>query len=380
MNAPTSIDIEPFVALRRELHRQPELGTQTFRTAERVMAVLREMGIDDIHYGMAESAVVARLKKGTSGRKIGLRADMDALPIREASGVAYASEVDGAMHACGHDGHTASLLAAAKMLVDTPFDGEVVLIFQPAEEVGGGANLMLQDGFLAKFPLDEIYAFHNLPGLEEGVFATCEGPIMASTDTLEIMLEGRGGHAAFPEETIDPIPVALRLIDSIYAIKTRMVAAQDPAVISITQIHTGSAENIVPQSVYINGTIRTLSAGARQRICSEIEKLGNTLPPVFGVASSVRIFDSYPVTVNSPPQTQYAIEAAKRLGATVLERPAEMGAEDFSFFLEKIPGAYVFIGAGDGAALHHPEYDFNDRVLPVAAAWFRQLIQDRLAV
>lgn len=373
---------EKMKAHRHFLHQNPELGFETKESAAYVTARLLEMGITDIHQGFAQHGVIAVIDGKADGRVIGLRADMDALPIEEKTGLPYASQVVGKMHACGHDGHTAMLLGAAEYLAaNRDFAGKVVLVFQPAEEGGGGAGVMVQEGVLKTFGIEEIYALHNLPNAPFGHFEFAKGATMASTDTFDITIEGQGGHAAFPETTIDPIPIAMNLVNALYTFRARGVSGQSPAVISVTQFHAGSADNIVPQSVFIQGTVRTLDAIAREKICNEIKKLAQSIPESFGAKGQVRIYDGYPVTVNSEKNVDYACAAAaKVVGAANVfnDRPPEMGAEDFAFFLEACDGAYGFLGAGPGADLHNDAYDFNDELLPYGASFFAEIVETRL--
>ena len=370
-----------FANLRKQLHQMPELGFDTFKTAAFVVSELRRMGIDEVHEGIAQNGVIAVIRGKGNGRTIALRADMDALPIHEKTGKEYASKIDGVMHACGHDGHTSTLLAAAEHLIQNQnFDGDVVLVFQPAEEAGGGAGVMVKEGVIERFGIEEIYALHNLPGLALGKFEICEGPIMAATSTFDITVTGRGGHAAWPETCVDPIPIAIQLINAIYTIKSRGVTALEPCVISVTQFHAGSAENIVPETVFIQGTVRSLSSELGREIGEKIEGLAIAIPAAFGAKGEARIYDGYPATINHQSNTKFAVEAAcKIVGSDNVEvnRPPEMGAEDFAFFVEKIPGAYGFFGTGEGAVLHNERYDFNDDLIPIGASWFVEVANAR---
>ena len=372
-----------FAAFRQKLHENPELAFATEKTAAFVVEELQKMGIEEIHTGIAQNGVIAIIRGKSDGKTIGLRADMDALPIHEKTGKAYASKVDGAMHACGHDGHTATLLAAAEHLSQNRnFDGNIALIFQPAEEDGAGANVMVQEGVLEKFNISEVYAYHNHPGEALGEFSITEGPIMAAASTFEITVKGKGGHAAFPETCLDPIPIAMRVVDAIYTIKSRALSAFEPAVISVTQFNAGSAENIVPDEVKLVGTIRTLSTEVQKFIFEEMTKIVTQLPQALGATAEIDIDPGYPATVNHAGKTQIAIKAAKKIvgnDQVTSDINPVLGAEDFAYFLEKIPGAYGFFGAGEGADLHNAAFDFNDELIPIAASWFVEVANSAFA-
>ena len=370
-----------FAGIRQELHQHPELMFETKETAARVVRELKAMGIERIETGVAKNGVIAVIEGERPGPNIGLRADMDALPIEEATGAPYASKNKGVMHACGHDGHTASLLAAADYLSQNRnFKGNCVLIFQPAEEGGGGARVMVEEGVLDRYDIAEIYAWHNYPNHKFGHFEICEGPILASTQTFDIHITGKSGHAASPHQAIDPIPVGMRVVDAIYNIKSRMIDPLDPVVISVTQFHAGSAENIIPDEVFIQGTIRTFSKSAPEIIAAQMTQIVEHLPTSMGALGKIRIYDGYPATINTPAETQYAAKVAtKLLGEDKVNTALvpSMGAEDFAFFLEKIPGAYGVFGAGDGPDLHNAKFNFNDELLPIVASWFVGLVMDR---
>ena len=364
---------------RQALHRRPELKFDCHETAAFVVARLREMGIDEIHEGIATSGVVALIRGQGEGPVIGLRADMDALPMEEMTGLPHASETPGAMHACGHDGHTVMLLGAAKYLAETRnFAGTVALIFQPAEEHGGGANVMVQEGILDRFGIDEVYALHNFPGAPVGHFHTAPGPLMAAVSTFDIHITGRGGHGAFPHETVDPIVAAVAIVSAIQTISSRNAYAFDDLAISVTQIHAGSADNIVPGTAYINGTVRTFDRKVQDMVQARLEAIVAGQAAAYGVTAELAFNIEYPATVNDAEKAAFAAEVAGEIGVSVdADAIPEMGAEDFAYMLEKRPGAYLFVGNGDSAGLHHPEYDFNDETAPYGASFFARLVERR---
>ena len=366
---------------RQHLHENPELGLDCHATAAFVIERLRDFGITRIEEGIAHSGVVAVIEGQGKGPVIGLRADMDALPIHEATGAPYASQTPGVMHACGHDGHTAMLLGAAKYLAETRnFKGSVALIFQPAEEGPGGAALMVEEGIMDRYGIDEVYALHTLPGEDAGSFHTCPGPIMAAVDTFHINITGQGGHAAFPHETRDPVVAAVSIVQAIQTIVSRNHYALEELVVSVTQIHTGSAENIVPESAYINGTIRSFSRDVQRMVWARLEEIVAGQAASFGVEAALRIDEGYPATVNDPQAVSHAAEAAREVageGRVTTTRTREMGAEDFAYMLEHRPGAYLFLGQGEGPGLHAAGFDFNDEVAPVGASFFARLIETR---
>lgn len=378
-----------FTALRRDLHAHPELCFAEVRTAERVATLLAEWGIE-VHRGLGKTGVVGVVRGrdgGACGRAVGLRADMDALPMTELNTFAHASRHPGRMHACGHDGHTAMLLAAAQYLArERDFDGTVVLIFQPAEEGGGGAREMIADGLFERFPVQAVFAMHNWPGLPVGTFAVSAGPVMASSNEFRITLRGRGGHAALPHNTVDPIPVACQLVQAFQTIVTRNLRPVEPAVISVTTIHAGEASNVVPDHAEIQGTVRTFSTSALDLIEARMRELSAGLSAGFGVKAEFHFRRNYPPTINHPEPAAFAAEVLRNVvGAPgVVAQEPTMGAEDFAYMLQAKPGAYIFIGNGDGAhraeygaghdagpcTLHNPHYDFNDALIPLgASAW-----------
>jgi hippurate hydrolase len=364
---------------RRQLHRRPELGFSCHGTAGFVVERLRGFGITRIEEGIAESGVVAVIKGQGEGPVIGLRADMDALPIHEATGADYASEVAGKMHACGHDGHTTMLLGAAKYLAETRnFKGSVALIFQPAEEGPGGAAPMVEAGIMERYGIAQVYALHCAPGVEEGVFHTTPGPIMASVDTIHIDVVGQGGHGAMPQETRDPVVAGCGIVQAIQSILSRNLAALDQAVISITQIHTGSADNVVPDRAYINGTVRAFDPEVRRVIWQRLEEIVAGQAASYGVSAELRCEAGYAPTVNDAGKVRFAAQVAREVAGEagiVADMDRQMGSEDFAAMLEARPGAYLFLGQGPGAGLHHPEFDFNDRIAPLGASFFARLVE-----
>jgi hippurate hydrolase len=365
---------------RRHLHMHPELGFDCHQTASFVVEQLRAFGVDEIHEGIATSGLVAIINGQSEGRTIGLRADMDALPIMETTGFGYASTVPGKMHACGHDGHTTMLLGAAKYLAETRrFAGRVALIFQPAEEGGGGANVMVQEGILDRFDIGEVYALHSAPGTVVGGFYTTPGPIMAAVDTFHINIAGRGGHGALPHETADPVVAAVGIVNAIQTIVSRNHFALEDLVVSVTQIHTGSADNIVPDTAYINGTVRTFDRRVQDMVRRRLEEIVAGQAASYAVTAKLDYEVGYPATINDPECASFAADVAREISADVDgEALREMGAEDFSYMLEKRPGAYLFIGNGDSASWHHPGFDFADDASPFGASFFARLVERAL--
>ena len=373
---------EEMTGWRRHLHQHPELGFDCHETAAFVADRLREFGVDEIHEGIAKTGLVAIIKGRAEGPVIGLRADMDALPIVEATGAEHASTVPGKMHACGHDGHTTMLLGAAKHLAETRnFAGSVALIFQPAEEEGGGGGVMVEEGIMDRFGIAQVYGIHNAPGFPVGTFVTGPGPVLAAADTFHIHVKGVGGHAANPHETKDPIPCAVSIVQAIQTIVSRNHFAQDDLVVSVTQIHTGSAENIVPDKVYLNGTVRTFDPKVQDMVEQRLGEIVAGQAASFGIKGELIYERHYPATVNDPEKAEFAAEVARGISDSVIYREArEMGAEDFSYMLQARPGAFMFLGAGDGPGLHQPDYDFNDEIAPVGASYFVRLVETALPV
>ncbi len=377
-------DIEELTAFRRDLHRNPELLYDVTRTAASVAERLRAYGCDEVVEGIGRTGVVGVImgQTNTSGRMIGLRADMDALPIEEETGVEWASTVAGKMHACGHDGHTTMLLGAAKQLAETrAFDGRVLVIFQPAEEGGAGAEAMIRDGMFDRWPCDEVYGMHNRPNLPVGEFTINEGPIMGSVDEVRIRVEGRGGHAAMPHTTIDPLPIAALLIQAVQGMTARHLDPMDNAVVSLCTIHAGDAFNVVPQEVEITGTVRTLREEVRAEIEEKLRRLVLSTCAAQGAAGHIEYIRMYPVTVNDPEGTRRAAKAAQEVAGVdrvSLDMPASLGGEDFSFMLNEVPGAMINVGNGPSAGLHHPAYDFNDDVIAWGCSYWTTLVRQRL--
>lgn len=366
-------------AWRQHLHQNPELGFECHETAAFVEQQLRSFGITEIHTGIAKTGIVALIEGQGAGPTIGLRADMDALPILEETNAPYVSKIAGKMHACGHDGHTTMLLGAARYLAETRnFSGRVALIFQPAEEDGGGGGVMVEEGIMERFDIAQVYALHNAPGVALGQFITCPGPIMAAVDSFHIDIRGLGGHGAMPHETRDPVVAALAIGQAIQTISSRNHYALDDLVISITQIHTGSAENIVPETAYLGGTVRTFDKEVQAMVRRRMEAIVQGTAAAFDVEAVLRYHVYYPSTVNHAAQTEFAVEvAAEVVGPDLVDGAAsrEMGAEDFSYMLEARPGAYLFLGQGEGAGLHQAGYDFNDEVAPIGASFFARLVE-----
>ncbi|HEV8035767.1 M20 aminoacylase family protein [Yoonia sp.] len=372
---------EDMTAWRRHLHQYPELGFECHETAAFVVEKLRSFGVDEIHEGIATTGVVAIINGKAAGPTIGLRADMDALPMQEETGLAYASKVAGRMHACGHDGHTTMLLGAARYLAETRnFAGRVALIFQPAEENGGGGEVMVREGILERFDITEVYALHSGPGDAVGAFYTTPGPIMAAVDSFHIHITGRGGHGAYPYETADPVVAAVGMVNAIQTIVSRNHVPFEDLVVSVTQIHTGSADNIVPEKAYINGTVRTMAKSVQDMVEKRLTEIVAGHAAAYGVQAEVIYERGYPATINDPEKTAFAAAVAREISPDVDDaRQYDMGAEDFSYFLEKRPGAYVYVGNGDSAGLHHPKYDFADEAAPVGASYFARLVERALA-
>jgi hippurate hydrolase len=374
---------DEIAAWRRDFHEHPELLYETRRTASLVAARLREFGCDEVAEGLGRTGVVGLIKgrRDTSGRVVGLRADMDALPILEETGLPYASKTPGIMHACGHDGHTAMLLGAAKYLAETRnFDGSVAVIFQPAEEGGAGAKAMVDDGLIDRFRIREVYGMHNSPGLAVGTFAIKPGPFYAATDSFTITVIGRGGHAARPHKTIDPTLIASHLVLALQSIVSRNADPLHSIVVSVTSFRTATdAHNVIPQTVKLRGTVRTFDAELRVQAESRLKAIATQTAATFGGSAEVKWDGGYPAMVNHETETQFAIEAAHRVVPTVdPQAPAIMGGEDFAYILEVCPGAYIKIGNGDGAELHHPKYNFNDEVISSGASYWAELVEARL--
>ncbi|MFK7938922.1 MAG: M20 aminoacylase family protein [Roseovarius sp.] len=373
---------DDITAWRRDMHEHPELLFDTVRTAALVEQKLRAFGCDDVVTGLGRTGVVGVIKgRATgSGRVIGLRADMDALPIHEATGLEYASKTPGKMHACGHDGHTAMLLGAAQYLAETRnFDGTAVVIFQPAEEGGGGAKVMCDDGLMDRFGIQEVYGMHNWPGQAQGSFAIRPGPFFAASDKFDIVIEGRGGHAAKPQETIDPVVMASQLIAALQTIASRNADPTEQLVVSVTSLETSSkAFNIIPQSVHMMGTVRTLNVDLQDMAQARMQSLCEAMAAGFGGQITLEYERSYPVMDNHADQTDFAADVARKVAGDCAEAPLVMGGEDFAFMLQERPGAYILVGNGDTAAVHHPEYNFNDDVIPAGCSWWAEVAEQRM--
>lgn len=368
-------------AWRQDIHANPELMYDVNRTAGVVTDLLREFGCDEVVGGIGRTGVVGVIRgRGTGGtRTVALRADMDALPMTETTGLPYASRAAGKMHACGHDGHTAMLLGAAQHLCETrQFDGTAVVVFQPAEEGGAGARAMVSDGLMERFHIDEIYGMHNLPGLPVGSFSLRPGPIMAAADRFEIRIEGKGGHAAIPHLCADPVHAGAQIVSALQAIVARNLDPLDAAVVSVTQFNAGSAQNAIPQSARLAGTTRTLKPETRDLVETRLREIVAGLSAAHGVTSTVSLSRGYPVTHNHASQAAFAARVARDVaGAEHVQDdvPPMMGAEDFAYMLQARPGAFVFAGNGDTAGLHNPAYDFNDTALPFGISYWVRLIE-----
>ncbi|WP_432447903.1 M20 aminoacylase family protein [Aliiroseovarius marinus] len=371
-------------AWRRDFHAHPELMFDTHRTAGIVAEKLRAFGCDEVVEGLGRTGVVGviRGRATGSGKVVGLRADMDALPIEEATGLDYASENPGKMHACGHDGHTAMLLGAAQYLAETRnFDGTCVVIFQPAEEGGGGGRVMCEDGLMDRFGIQEVYGMHNWPGQPAGAFAIRPGPFFAAADLLDIRFTGRGGHAAKPHDTVDPVVMAAKAVSALQTIVSRNADPTHQVVVSITSVETSSkAFNVIPQEVHLKGTVRTLSEEMRDLAEARIHAICSGVADMFGGEAHVRYDRNYPVMVNHDAQTEFAAHVAASVAGDCTEAPLVMGGEDFAFMLEERPGAYILVGNGDTAAVHHPEYNFNDDIIPEGCSWWAEIAEQRMPI
>jgi amidohydrolase len=364
---------------RRHLHTIPELGRECFKTAAFVEERLREFGVDEIQTGFATTGIVAIINGQGNGPTIGLRADMDGLLIIETTGLEYQSTHEGRMHACGHDGHTTMLLGAAKYLCETRnFSGRVALIFQPDEEATGGAEAMVEEGILDTFDISQVYGIHNMPDFPVGGFFTTTGPLMAGADVFDINIKGRGGHGAMPHGTVDPVLAACSIAQAIQTIVSRNVDAAERLVISVTQIHTGSVDNVIPDTAYMNGTVRSFTPEVRDLAERRLREIVAGQAASFGCEAEVVYNRGYPATYNSAEGVVTATKAARDVSgdeAVVDDFEPVMGSEDFSYMLQKRSGAYLFMGQGPSAGLHHPEYNFNDDVAPVGASFFARLVE-----
>ncbi|MCF4097722.1 M20 aminoacylase family protein [Maritalea mediterranea] len=372
---------DEITAWRRDFHEHPELLYDVHRTAGKVEELLKSFGCDEVVSGIGQTGVVGIIKgnKDSSGKVIGLRADMDALPIHEQTDKPYASKTPGKMHACGHDGHTAMLLGAAKYLAETRnFDGTVAVIFQPAEEGGAGGKAMVDDGMMDRFGIQEVFGMHNFPGIPVGEFAIREGGIMAAADMWNIKVVGVDSHAAMPHKSVDPIVVASHIVLALQSIVARNVDPVQSAVVSTTIINGGSAHNIIPMNVELAGTVRALDPEVRLQVKQRLISIAETVAAGFGAKAEVDYRDGYPVTMNAPDQTAFATEVAKKLvGDERVDANTEpsLGGEDFSFMSNARPGAFIFVGNGDTAGLHQDQYDFNDEIIPYGCSYWAQLVE-----
>jgi amidohydrolase len=364
---------------RQHLHTIPELGLECPKTAAFVAERLREFGVDELHEGIAQTGIVAIINGRGDGETIGLRADMDGLPIPEETGVDYASTHAGKMHACGHDGHTTMLLGAARYLAETRnFSGRVALIFQPAEENGGGADVMVREGIMDRFDISQVYALHNAPGFEAGGFYTTPGALMAAVDTFTVHIQGVGGHGAMPHETRDPVMAACGIAQAIQTIVSRNHRALDDLVVSVTQIHTGTVDNVIPDTAYLNGTIRTFDPAVQKMVMERMAQIVAGQAASYGVEATLDYEVGYPATINDADKAAFAVGVASEVAGDAKvqgDSGREMGAEDFSYMLQERPGAYLFLGQGESAGLHHPKYNFNDDIAPVGASFFARIVE-----
>jgi hippurate hydrolase len=371
-------------AWRRHLHAVPELDFDLFETAGFVVERLRAIGVDEIHEGIAKTGIVGLIRGRGDGPVIGLRADMDALPILEAADRPHKSRYPGRMHACGHDGHTAILLGAARYLAETRnFAGTVALIFQPSEELSAGGKVMCDEGMMDRFGIARVFGLHNVPGMEFGRIETRPGPLMAAADQFEIAVHGRGGHAAYPHDCIDPVAAGVQIAAALQTLTSRRKDPLAPAVLSLTVFQAGEATNVIPAAARLAGTVRTLDEEVRQTLAADIRRVAGAVAEALGARAEVGYEFGYPVTLNHPAEAAFCARVAA--GVVGVERVAadcapEMGSEDFAYMLRERPGAYVFLGTGPGAGLHHPEYDYNDDASPVGASYFARLAEAALPI
>ena len=372
---------EEIAEWRRDIHAHPELLYEVHRTAGLVADKLRAFGCDEVVPGIGRTGVVGVIKgrKNASGRVIGMRADMDALPIVEATGLPYASKTNGVMHACGHDGHTAMLLGAAKYLCETRnFDGTAVVIFQPAEEGGAGGKAMVDDGLMGRWGIQEVYGMHTAPGVPINAFALRPGPLLAAADRFEIEIEGKGTHAAKPHLGIDTVAIGCHLVQALQTIVSRNVDPLESAVVSVTIFHAGNAQNVIPQTARLAGTVRTLKKDVQALVAKRMHTMCEAVGKAHEARVSLDYAYGYPVTVNHADQTAFAAGVARSIvGAEAVDTavPPTMGAEDFSYMLEARPGAFIFVGNGDSAGVHHPAFNFNDEAIPAGVSYWARLIE-----
>jgi amidohydrolase len=378
---------DDMTAWRRDIHAHPELGLQEHRTSALVAEKLREFGVDEVVTGIAQTGVVGVIHgRSDGGRAIGLRADMDALPILEETGLPYASQTPGLMHACGHDGHTTMLLGAARYLAETRnFDGTVYVIFQPAEENAGGGQLMVREGLFQRFPMQQVFGMHNWPTLPAGTFAWRNGPMMAATGTIEITITGKGAHGARPNAGIDPILVAAHIVTALQSIVARNMEPTEAGVVTIGHIAAGKASNVIPERAYMKGTARWFAPEIGDLLEAGVHRIATGVATGFGASAEVTFSRGYPATINDEAATVMARAAATHVAGEARVQPMErptMGAEDFSFMLNEKQGNYIMLGGGrspDDAGVHHPRYDFNDEILPVGASYWVALAEQLLA-
>ena len=370
---------------RRELHSRPELAFQEKWTSDFVAEKLESFGLP-IHRGLAGTGVVATLKNG-EGPSIGLRADMDALPLLEKNQFGHRSQNEGKMHACGHDGHTTMLLGAASVLAESPsFQGTVHFIFQPAEEGGGGGNVMVKEGLFEKFPVDAVYGMHNWPGMEPGEIGVHNGPVLAANDAFDLQIQGKGGHAAMPDICIDPSLAASQVVSALQSVVSRGINPVDSAVVTVTQIHAGDAYNVIPDSVKLCGSIRTFKKEVREKVISSMESVVKGVASGLGASAELRVKQGYPATINTAQEAQKAVSAAARVvGETkvILDADPSTGSEDFAYMLQARPGCYIWLGNGNrdgGCMLHNPHYDFNDEILPIGTSYWVSLVEQELPI
>lgn len=383
---PISSELHDKVASwRHHLHAHPELGFEEYATSDFIAARLSEMGIP-FERGLAKTGIVARISGQPGTRAIGLRTEMDALPITESTGLPYASKTPGIMHACGHDGHIATLLGAAAVLSEKrDFFGTIFLIFQPAEETGGGGRVMIEEGLLDRYPLDEVYSLHNWPGLEVGQFSIRSGAVMAASDSFDITLHGTGCHAAMPNQGRDPIVAGAQIIAGLQSAISRRTSPTDAAVVSITQFHAGDTYNVVPGTAHLAGTLRSLNEGKRQELRADLDIIVHNIAKASDITAEIALHEGYPVACNTVNQADFAAQAAQAVSALPVLRdlPPSMGCEDFSYLLNKVPGCYVWLGSGSSGAnhrLHNTGFDFNDALIPVGIRFWTELVAQRLQV
>jgi hippurate hydrolase len=371
------------IAWRRDLHAHPELRYDVHRTAAAVAAKLKSFGCDEVVPGVGQTGVVGVIHGRKPGKVIGLRADMDALPIEEETGLPYKSTAPGKMHACGHDGHTAMLLGAAKYLAETRnFAGTTVVIFQPAEEGGAGALAMVRDGLITRFGIEEVYGMHNFPGLPLGQFAIRAGAIMASAEHITIEIEGKGGHAARPHLSVDTVLVGAQIVNQLQSIVARNVDPLEAAVVSVCMFEAGHTDNVIPQRAILRGTARALNDTVRDLLRQRVADIVEGTARLYGATAKISCTNGYPVLINDGRETEFAAGVAREIAGkdkVDADVPPVMGAEDFAFMLAERPGAFIFVGNGDSAGLHHPAYDFNDEAIPFGTSYWVRLAEKALA-